>query len=152
MLQNDSSTQQKTMNLPQNPLVLIVEDDLTLEPVWNFLLSQAHPGATLLWATSERSAHRILQRCEVDGHPVSLVIADIFLDGTRTGLDLWREHATPAMPVLVMSGLASHRLPRLLERGETHPPFYLQKPLNPVRCLEVLKFYLSADRDDDSQP
>lgn len=123
------------------PLVLIVEDDLTTEPLWSYMIGQTEPSSRLLWATSETAAEKILQRQSQRGHPVSLVVADIFLQGTGNGLDLWRRHAMGQTPFVMMSVMNADRVGKLIGPDE-FPPIFIKKPLNPIQCMEVLRHFL----------
>jgi DNA-binding response OmpR family regulator len=122
--------------------ILIVEDDITMEALWRYIIDVACPGSHLDWATTGEAADHLLNETEKKGSDYDLVIADIFLGGTRTGLELWERHSGSASSFLLISVLSPQRLLQLARTRETALPVYLQKPLDPTQCIETIRALL----------
>lgn len=120
-----------------SPRVLIVEDDVTMEPLWRYVIETARPGASVEWMTSGEAAAKRLKTGDFD-----LVISDIFLGGDLTGLDLWEIAETDRF--VLMSVLTPARLNKLTIELPRPLPSYLQKPLDPSECIETVRALLSA--------
>lgn len=114
--------------------VLIVEDDLALRPLWE----RAFKTKTVKvdWVTSmEEAEHSIRARFQ-NSEPYHLVIADISLEGTGTGIDLWNRYGEEATNFVFVTGLpiSKQAFHTLLNYG--YPPYY-KKPLTAKKCLEI---------------
>jgi len=75
-------------NTPRK-LILVVEDDVSLQPIVRRMVRKLDPDATIEWATDVDNAITL-----IDGHHdqrYDLILADVILDGDRSGLDLIRE-------------------------------------------------------------
>jgi DNA-binding response OmpR family regulator len=70
--------------------ILVVEDDLSLRPFWEFLIKKNWPQAQLDWAVSGETAAEMLKTSQ-RFPPYDIVIADVFLSGALTGLDIVRQ-------------------------------------------------------------
>ncbi|MFS4459550.1 hypothetical protein [Bdellovibrio sp. HCB2-146] len=70
--------------------VLVVEDDLALRPLWELVLKRQFVDYHLDWAISCEEAQRFLTSSIKYQSPYSLIITDLFLAGSGTGLDLIR--------------------------------------------------------------
>jgi len=130
--------QDESKNLGRAPSrVLVVEDDTTFEPVWAHIIDRADKVATFEWATSVTEAEEILERAFRNGNPFDLVVSDIFLSGTKTGIDLWRAyHQRLREGVLLISSIDPLKISKYFQ-GEGHPR-YLQKPLNIEETIETV--------------
>jgi CheY-like chemotaxis protein len=69
--------------------VLVVEDDLSLKPFWEFLIKKNWPQAELEWAVSGERASQLL-KSTVRFPPFDLIVSDVFLSGALTGIDIAR--------------------------------------------------------------
>lgn len=59
--------------------VLIVEDDVSMEPLWSYIIDEVDPHAEMRWVTTEEAAEKMIrQRLEM-GQPYDLIVSDIFL-------------------------------------------------------------------------
>jgi hypothetical protein len=67
-----------------NPKILIVEDDKTLEPIWDYVTTKVNNLSKVDWATSELEAEDLIFEAQRDGRQYDLVIVDIFLEGARS--------------------------------------------------------------------
>ena len=131
--------------------VLLIEDDPTLEPVFNSILEGFDSKIEMDWVTSgEDAIHKLEEsRLGAKESPYDLIIADIFLEGPITGVDFWDlcQNVYPDMPVLVMSGLPLHRFFEFIGSNNVCPPF-LQKPLRLAECRETMKRILGYGTAD----
>ncbi len=136
-----TSPHSTTVKPLQATRVLIVEDDRTMEALWRYIVETAAPGAEVEWVTSGEAAS-VEMKDEFD-----LVIADIFLGGQTTGLDLWAQrHSDSQSAFILMSVLTPARL-SILAQGSAKPlPSYLQKPLDPSQCIETVRALLRAQQ------
>ncbi len=66
--------------------VLIVEDDLSLKPVWHELFSDM--PAQIYWAVSYEESIKIIEQMKRRREDFDLIITDIFLAGSGTGIEL----------------------------------------------------------------
>ncbi len=118
--------------------VLIVEDDLSFEPLWRHVFQQISPVTTIDWALSEEQAERkILKRARM-GLTYDLVIADIFLSGKKTGVDLWNRYGEDVGNFVFVSGLSKEKFDQLMSL-DFSSPIFMQKPLSPKQCRELIQ-------------
>lgn len=124
---------------PHSTRVLIVEDDRTMEALWRYIVEVAKPGADVEWATSGEDATTRLKSS------FDLVIADIFLGGPTTGLDLWEQNKDDETSAFIlMSVITPERLSVLAQNSSKPLPSYIQKPLDPNQCIETIRAMLRA--------
>lgn len=121
---------------------LIVEDDMTSIYLLDVALNQTGQFAKLDWATSAEEAMGYITKRQQQGKnmPYDLVIIDIFLDGRRTGVELWQylqANSLPEMPVIMTSGISEQRFQQLMSRYAKQPTF-LKKPFAMDQCVETI--------------
>lgn len=121
---------------------LIVEDDMASIYMIDVALQRTGQFSTLDWATSaEEAVNYIKKRMRAGkGLPYDLIIIDIFLDGKKTGVDLWQhlyEENLHKVPVIMTSGISEKRFSDLMGRYSVVPKF-LKKPLQLDRCVETI--------------
>lgn len=135
----------------KRPSVLIVEDDVTLEPLWSYVIEEAVPGAIVTWVLTEEAAEKQIQRRRVRDDDFDLIISDIFLQGSRNGLDLWKKYgqgnSLQRSKFLLMSVLSPSKLEAMFGSQEDLP-LYVQKPLNPKSCIDVISTMMTFDDGD----
>lgn len=68
--------------------ILIVEDDLSLKPLWENFFKYRTQKVNLEWAVSCEEALKMVQKSNREGEPFFLIITDIFLAGSGTGMEL----------------------------------------------------------------
>ena len=111
--------------------VLVVEDDLDLEPVFRRVLHAVDPELRLLWARSAREAIQLLQ-----GRPVAFVVADYLLgDAPGSQVQRWLERHRPKVPFAMISALPLSS--ELLRADGTRVPF-LPKPFSVEALIQFL--------------
>jgi DNA-binding NtrC family response regulator len=118
--------------------ILIVEDDVTMEPLWRYVIETARPGTLVEWMTSGEAAASRLQSTAFD-----LIISDIFLGGEVTGLDLWELADNDRF--LLISVITPARLDALALNTRRPLPSYIQKPLDPTQLIETVRALLGAN-------
>jgi DNA-binding NtrC family response regulator len=111
--------------------VLVVEDDLDLEPVFRSVLHTLDPDLRLVWARSAREAIQRLQ-----GRPVGFVVADYLLgDAPGSQVQRWLERHSPEVPFAMISALPLSA--ELLRADGTRVPF-LPKPFSVEALIQLL--------------
>lgn len=120
------------------PKILVVEDDVTFEPFWAGIAERANRNSQVFWATSEMEAENMIFDAMESGHPFDLVITDIFLSGSRTGIDLWLKFVKHMHgKIIVTSGIEYQKFVQYFGNSELRP-IYLQKPLVPHECIGAI--------------
>ena len=120
--------------------VLIVEDDLTLSNLLCEVIETFSPNAEIHMATSGEEAEYYLETEMLKNRdPYDLVVADIFLEGDVTGLDVWKtcdlnHHDTN---ILVTSSLPVDKFRSYLKHEASCPP-YLHKPFTLEECMATI--------------
>lgn len=72
----------------RNKKVLVVEDDLSLQPIWVEIFRRCSPTIQLDWAVSCETAQKMIRKANDDKSHFDLIVVDLFLAGSRTGMDL----------------------------------------------------------------
>lgn len=125
--------------------VLIVEDDPACEMILKQIILSIDPAARIDWVDSGEAAALTLVQERARGEPYNLVIADVFLNGKLTGVDLWRMYREfyPAPPVVLTSSLPTSRY---LEKvgAENDTPAYLAKPFYAEECRAIVKRFMAS--------
>ena len=136
--------------------VFVVEDDQELSAVIERVLKSISSEIILDWATSAEAAILKLKDAlnqHLDQSPYDLIVADIFLDGKRTGIDFWHtcQELFPEVPVLVTSALSLDKFFAAVGRQHISPP-YLQKPFSAGHCKQVFEGILKySDKTSAAQ-
>lgn len=68
--------------------ILIVEDDLALKPIWEKFFKVLVSDAVVEWAVSCEEAIKMIDLANASNESYSLIITDIFLAGSKTGMEL----------------------------------------------------------------
>lgn len=125
--------------------ILIVEDDITLEPFWISAIHKADPRAEVTWVCSERDAEKEIKLSIKKEAPFDLIVTDLFLAGPRTGIDLWEIAGEDLRNRMVLtSGIHPEKFRRYFGDHSTAPPF-LQKPYSLTETVETLKWVLTKE-------
>jgi response regulator of citrate/malate metabolism len=67
--------------------ILIAEDDLTLQPLWSAMINKSITGAKIIWSVSSEEAQKIIQSHQQNQRAFDVIISDIFLAGSETGIN-----------------------------------------------------------------
>lgn len=93
--------------------ILIVEDDFDLEPVWTEIFKEISPGAKVTWTASIVEAESLIDYSILKMCPYDLIVSDIFVSGSLTGIDLLSRYQTSVSNrILVVTGAD----PKLLKK------------------------------------
>jgi len=124
--------------------ILIVEDDLALQPFWNIVLKRCFKEWTSDWAVSAEEAKRMMTQARHEGVPYSLVISDIFLAGSETGLDLFnaKDELQTSIKFLLVSVAEANRVKDSVDEF-TGDSAVLTKPLNLPKCERAINQLLN---------
>ncbi len=121
----------------KEPRFLVVEDDLTYKPLWDFILRKVDKDFTYDWVASVDEAENMISSAFKSNKPYDLIICDIFLEGSQTGLDLWRKHGLVYNNMLMVSNIDYEQLIKNL-RDEVYIPPYLKKPLSVDESVKAI--------------
>ncbi len=126
--------------------VYIVEDDIELSSVMDRVLKTIDPKVNLDWCTSAEEAIEKIHGAWSRGiaKPYDLIIADVFLDGSQSGLDFWNlcKREFPTIPVILTSASPLEKFfPPNVDLTER--PILLQKPFSLVECKKLFKNLLA---------
>lgn len=119
--------------------ILILEDDFTFKPLWTSVIKHCCPNAHIDWVQTEEAAERCIKLRRKLGHKYDLVIADIFLSGRKTGIDLWTRFGQSIEHFIFVSSLPREKFDVLVSAQEQSHPVYLQKPLRASVCADVIR-------------
>ena len=143
LLERKQATQQRERK------VLVVEDDVELITILDRVLKTIDPNLTTDWVTSAEQAAAMLEEHvrNREFQPYDLILADIFLEGSCTGLDVWKmcQQYFPDVPVVVTSALPVDKFFAAIGRDTISPPF-LAKPFLAKECKQVLEGILNYSK------
>lgn len=125
--------------------VLIVEDDQACETILEGIVRSVDPHAKIDWVNSGEAAALTLVQERTKGVPYNLVIADVFLAGKLTGVDLWKIYLefNPSPPVVLTSSLPYSRYLEQVGAAPEDPPVYLPKPFYAEECRRIVRRYMA---------
>jgi DNA-binding response OmpR family regulator len=123
------------------PRILVVEGDATMKPLFEYILSELHPLGELEWARTAEDAEQLIAKNHKAHTPFDIVISEILLAGSISGVDIWRKYQGSSSNFILMSSMAPGRIFEFLRKNEV-APFYMQKPLDPLEVTETLKVML----------
>lgn len=119
--------------------ILIVEDDLSLYPLWESVFSQVSPRAHIEWAVSSESALKLIEGA--DDNTFDLIVADLFLAGSGTGIDLLSSQIVKTLntkKILVSSTEEEKLAEHFYENTVLSDTKILSKPLNVKKCKNLI--------------
>lgn len=123
---------------PFKSRVLVVEDDITSQPIWEYIINHADKHAHFDWATSAPEAERKIEKAKSEGWKYNLIVSDIFLSGSKTGLDLWQRYQEYVEGKMLLISSIDHMKMAKFMSGSTSSPIYIKKPLILKECIEVV--------------
>lgn len=122
--------------------VLIIEDDLSLEPVWNYILGQLNFEIEFEWVYSFAEAERSIKNVTKNNSQYDLVLLDVFIYGSKSGIDFWAQyHETMNERLVVMSSIEQCKIKGYLHAK--NEPFYIQKPIDISKTIAFLNGHLN---------
>lgn len=130
-----------TLKQPLPVRILIIEDDLSLRPFWEWILKSAVTHVAIDWVVTVNSAEALLKKSFAGRRLYDLIIADVFLAGGKTGIELWNHFGEVSGKFIFVSAepMASVKAQVSLALGH---PIFLQKPLSATNCLRLIKSLL----------
>ena len=131
--------------------VLILEDDFTFKPLWTSVIKHECPDAHIDWVQTEEAAERCIQLRRKMGQKYDLVVADIFLSGRKTGIDLWTRFGQTIENFVFVSSLPRDKFDTLVSADDKRYPVYIQKPLRASVCADVVRELLGAKEEGTTQ-
>lgn len=133
--------------------VLVVEDDLALQPFWEIFFRRQLNRFRMDWAVSSEEARRLVQGRNEAHDPYSIIITDLFLSGGETGLDLMTssEVKDSGAQLILVSAIEAEKI-RERCAEITDDNVVISKPLSLPRCERLLAdlAYASSRRSGPS--
>ena len=129
-----------------NLKILFLEDDLTLEPLWRSWVRRFSPGAEIFWAVSSEEGKTMVEQANLSGQPFQIIVADIFLAGSQTGIDFLTSdliRSSNARTVLV-SMVCSQKVESYY-RSLLPTTLFISKPINLVKCEKLVSSFLNNE-------
>lgn len=123
---------------------LVVEDDISLQSIWERIIESVDPTAMIRWARTEEGAEKLIQDRQRVGDEFDCIIVDIMLAGEKTGIDLWNRYGDTNTQFLFTSSLPFKKFSKMIGHDHGAYQFFLEKPLNPKRCASYLKMMLGV--------
>ncbi|MFN3454341.1 MAG: response regulator [Pseudobdellovibrio sp.] len=124
--------------------VLIIEDDLTYKPLWTEMLNNNIENAPVQihWAVSAEEANVQFVDSIKTRNPFDMIITDVFLAGSETGLDFvegLNRHNIIAPPVILVSSADQQDVEEFCSSDKLCKVEVLSKPINPKEFKKILK-------------
>lgn len=123
--------------------VLVVEDDFSMHPMWESIIHSVDKDAIIRSAHTEEGAEQLIEKQRQLGQDFDLVVSDIFLDGEKNGVDLWRKYGKKQTLFLFTSVIGKKEFAEMIGDDEDEFPLLLQKPVRSLRSAEVLRTLLN---------
>ncbi len=123
--------------------VLVVEDDYSMHPMWESIIRSVDKDAIIRQAHTESGAEILIEKQRLLGQDFDLVVSDIFLDGDKNGVDLWRKYGKEQTLFLFTSSISKPDFVKMIGEDENEFPVLLQKPVRSLRSAEVLRTLLN---------
>jgi response regulator of citrate/malate metabolism len=134
------------LGLPERRKFLVVEDDFAAQPIWEKIIKLVDPKAIIFWATTEEGAEKMIENREKYGDSFDFVIADIFLAGPKTGIDLWKRFSRESMQFLFISSITRNKFLEMVGEHVDRYPMLIRKPFNVKECVDSLFVLLKSNK------
>jgi len=120
--------------------VLLVEDSQESEALMRNICEAVDNNMKLKCVKTAEEAQHLLQA----NSNFDLIIADHFLAGQKTGLDLWRncQEEFGQIPFMMTSSLTNEEFVQKAEHDWSHP-FFLHKPFSKRDCQQMIEWFLN---------
>lgn len=130
--------------------MLLVEDSEESEKMFKLLCRAVNKNIDVNCVQSGELALYIL---ESGKQKYDYVVADHFLAGSLTGLDLWKEcqENHKEIPFMMTSGMTADQFSELVE-SDSDLPDYLPKIVSYSKKGEILKDFLEHSHEEDPSP
>lgn len=125
--------------------ILVVEDDLALKPLWENFFRYRTQQVNLEWAVSCEQAMKMVQKANAAQDPYYLIIADIFLAGSGTGMELLKSKDVETSNARTVLVSAADRDEILLKFGHMIPKTeVISKPIDFRKYEPIINNILNA--------
>lgn len=123
--------------------ILLIEDDASCQTIMASVIHSVSPGATVDIESSAEGALNALTYQRQTGHAYDLIIADIFLAGKKTGIELWQDWFDQFRdtPLVLTSSIPLLKYFDYIGPNNCAPS-YLLKPYELNECRSTLASYL----------
>ncbi len=126
--------------------ILVVEDDLALRPLWENFFKNREVELSVDWAVSSEEALKMIHQANENHESFFLIITDIFLAGSGTGMELIQSDEvleSKAQTVLIS---AADRNEIVEKYGHLIPStIVISKPLDFKKYEPIFKRILTPD-------
>lgn len=132
--------------------VLVVDDDLSLRPLWENFFKQWRLSVAIDWAVSCEEAIKMVKQLNEKSNPYVLIIADIFLAGSKTGIELINsiEVVTSQAKKILISSADKNEI--VEKFGHLIPDTeIISKPLDFYKVKSLLKKILNKNESNESR-
>ncbi|AGH95649.1 response regulator [Pseudobdellovibrio exovorus] len=124
--------------------ILVVEDDLSLKPLWESFFSRRSQQVQMDWVVSCEEARKIIKKANEEKNPFYLIITDIFLAGSGTGMELLRSPEVMNSQARTVLVSAADRYEILSKFGHLMPNTeVISKPLDFRKYEPILNHLLT---------
>jgi response regulator of citrate/malate metabolism len=123
--------------------ILIVEDDHSCGALLRNMVHLIDGKASVDCVEDAEKATLLLAQENSAGRKYDLILADIYLAGKLTGVDMWGLHDEffPDTPVIFTSSISESKFLAVIGPDAVPPPF-LHKPLELIECQSMLREFL----------
>lgn len=114
--------------------ILLIEDNPFFKGIWDSIIGRATKSSYELdWAVNDFVASELIEKNDYD-----LIISDIILAGTKTGIDLWIEHDCKDSTYIFTSSIPQEVFLEFMKQTDKAPVPFIAKPLNLNYCIGFL--------------
>lgn len=125
---------------------LIVEDDIAMTNIIDYVLHEIAPSISIDWVTSAEEALRWLQKRNNSPSKLKdLIIVDILLEGELSGIELINFCYKNCKNLLILVTSATPREEFFHAKIFKKIPDFLQKPFSVDQCKAAIKAVLKID-------
>ncbi len=121
------------------PRFLVVEDDASIQPVWERIIRTIDPQAIIRWSRTGEGAEFLIEQQRKRHGVFDFIVADVMLAGKMTGVDLWRKHPESESLFLFVSALSQKKFNEMVGKDRDRFPFLVNKPIDPIECIESIR-------------
>lgn len=124
--------------------ILVVEDDLSLQPLWAAVLARCFEKPEIEWTISGEEARKMMRHSVEVGNAYDLVISDIFLSGNDTGLDIMAsEELSACQAKFVLVSVAEEE--KIRGNFPVRERVVMTKPLRVDECVKTICGLMAVD-------
>lgn len=125
--------------------ILVVEDNLEWDVIWKFIADILFEGTELIWATSVPEAEKTIATYRNENHEIDIIVADIFLSGSLTGIDLFERSNERDQNRFIIASSTSSKAAKAIFKFGKNKIRYLQKPFGIKQAVDELRLILKRN-------